>query len=191
MRLIIGLSGASGVIYGVRLLQVLRSLEEVETHLVLSPAAKMNLRIETDISPAQVQQLADCVHDPRDMAAAISSGSFQTHGMIVAPCSIKTLSGIVNCYSDNLLLRAADVTLKERRPLALLVRETPLHTAHCRLLLEASTMGAIIVPPVPAFYNRPKTIDELIDHTVGRLLSLFGIDSGLVKPWQGSRIAKD
>lgn len=185
MRLIIGMSGSSGVLYGIRLLEVLREAPEVETHLVMTPSAKLNVAIETDWTVQGVEELADQVHDHRNLAATISSGSFKTEGMLVAPCSMKTLSAIVNSYADNLLSRAADVVLKERRRLVLLPRETPLHTGHCRLFYEASKLGAIVMPPVPALYNRPQSIDDMINHTVGRALDLFGIDSDLVKRWEG------
>lgn len=152
-RLIVGLSGASGAIYGVRLLQVLRNVADVETHLVMSQAARQTLSLETDLSLRDVQALADVVHDARDIAASISSGSFKTAGMVILPCSIKTLSGIVNSYTDTLVTRAADVVLKERRPLVLCVRETPLHLGHLRLMTQAAELGAVIMPPVPAFYH--------------------------------------
>lgn len=187
MRIIVGISGSSGSIYGIRLLEILRRIPDIETHLVMTKAAKVNVDIETNTTVHQVEALADRVYDCRDLAASISSGSFKTEGMIVAPCSMKTLSGIVHSYSDNLLTRSADVTLKEQRRLVLLVRETPLHSGHCRLLLEASMIGAVIMPPVPAFYNCPKTVDDIISHTVGRVLDLFGIDAGLVKRWEGTR----
>ncbi len=186
MRMIVGISGSSGAIYGIRMLEVLRQVPGVEAHLVITGSARMTLGLETGRTVREVEALAYRAYDHRDLAAAISSGSFKTDGMIVAPCSIKSLSAIVNSYADNLLTRAADVVLKERRRLVLLVRETPLHTGHCRLLLKASTMGAIIMPPVPAFYNRPETIEDLINHTVGRALDLFGIDTDMVKRWQGS-----
>ncbi|HGD9123130.1 TPA: flavin prenyltransferase UbiX, partial [Escherichia coli] len=154
-RLIVGISGASGAIYGVRLLQVLRDVTDIETHLVMSQAARQTLSLETDFSLREVQALADVTHDARDIAASISSGSFQTLGMVILPCSIKTLSGIVHSYTDGLLTRAADVVLKERRPLVLCVRETPLHLGHLRLMTQAAEIGAVIMPPVPAFYHRP------------------------------------
>lgn len=187
-RLIIGISGASGAIYGVRLLEVLRDVGDVETHLVMSQAARQTLALETDYSLRQVQALADVVHDPRDIAATLSSGSFKTAGMVIAPCSIKTLSAIVHSYTDSLLTRAADVTLKERRPLVLCVRETPFHPGHLRLLLQAAELGAIIMPPVPAFYHRPRTIDDLINQTVNRLLDQFDITlpQDLFVRWQGA-----
>jgi len=185
-RLIVGMSGASGVIYGIRLLQCLKDVPNIETHLVMSSSARLNIKIETDWEPDAVTSLADVVHNFRNVAASISSGSFKTDGMVVAPCSMKTLSGIVHSYADNLLLRAADVVLKERRRLVVVARETPLHTGHCRLLYEASSLGIIIAPPVPAFYNNPKTIDDIVNHTVGRLLDLFDIEAGIMKRWQGN-----
>ncbi|MFZ9025465.1 MAG: UbiX family flavin prenyltransferase [Pseudohongiellaceae bacterium] len=185
MRLIIGMSGASGVIYGIRLLEVLSRVEQVETHLVLSDSAKLNIAIETDRSAKEVQALADEVYSNKDIAARLASGSFKTDGMIVAPCAVKTLSAIANSYADSLLVRAADVVLKERRRLVLVPRETPLHTGHCELLLKASQMGAILAPPMPAHYINPKTVDELVDHHVGRILDLFDLDPGLVQRWQG------
>jgi len=187
MRLIVGISGASGLIYGVRLLEVLREVSEVETHLVMSAAAKTNVAIETDWTVRKIEELADEVHNVRNIAATISSGSFKTAGMIVAPCSMKTLSAIVNSYSDNLLTRAADVVLKEQRRLVLMPRETPLHAGHCKLLYEAAMLGAVIAPPVPALYNRPKTLDDIINHSVGRVLDLFEIDTGMLKRWRGAK----
>ncbi|ENR0226607.1 UbiX family flavin prenyltransferase [Enterobacter roggenkampii] len=187
-RLIVGLSGASGAIYGVRLLQVLRNVADVETHLVMSQAARQTLSLETDLSLRDVQALADVVHDARDIAASISSGSFKTAGMVILPCSIKTLSGIVNSYTDTLVTRAADVVLKERRPLVLCVRETPLHLGHLRLMTHAAELGAVIMPPVPAFYHRPQTLDDVINQTVNRVLDQFDIDlpEDLFTRWQGA-----
>lgn len=185
MRLIIGISGASGVIYGIRMLEMLRETEEVETHLIMSPYARMNIEIETDYSPQHVEALADVVHNHRNQAASISSGSFKTDGMIVAPCSMKTLSAIVNSYADSLIVRAADVVLKEQRKLVLMPREVPLHSGHCKLLYEASQLGAIIAPPMPAFYNQPKTIDDIVNHNVARVLDLYNIDTGGLKRWTG------
>jgi 4-hydroxy-3-polyprenylbenzoate decarboxylase len=190
MRLIVGMSGASGLPYGIRLLEVLRTIPEIETHLVLSNAAKLNIGIESDHSVEEVEKLANVVHSNKNIAATISSGSFKTAGMIVAPCSMKTLSGIVNSYSDNLLLRAADVVLKERRRLVLMPRETPLHLGHCRLMVEATQMGAILFPPIPAFYNRPATIEDILNASVGRALDLFDIDPGIVKRWAGAEAAR-
>lgn len=185
MRLIVGISGASGVIYGIRLLEVLKGLPDIETHLVLSNGGKLNISLETKWQARQVEDLANVVHSDQNLAASIASGSFRTDGMIVAPCSMKMLSGIVNSYADTLMARAADVVLKERRRLVLVPREMPLHEGHCRLLYEAARMGAIIAPPMPAFYNDPQTVDDIINHTVGRVLDLFGLDSGLVKRWRG------
>jgi 4-hydroxy-3-polyprenylbenzoate decarboxylase len=186
-RLIVGISGTSGVIYGIRLLEILRGVAQVEAHLVLSRAAKRTIGLETDYSIQRVEALADRCHRFGDVAAAISSGSFPTLGMVVIPCSMKTVSGIVSSYSDNLLLRAADVTLKERRPLVLVVRETPLHLGHTRLLVQATEMGAVIMPPVPAFYHRPQTLADIIDQTLNRVLDVLGIelDHDLFPRWQG------
>lgn len=192
-RLIIGISGASGVIYGIRLLEVLRSHPEVETHLVMSQAARQTLALETDRSLREVLALADVVHDVRDIAAAISSGSFKTAGMVILPCSIKTLSGIVHGYSDTLLIRAADVVLKERRPLVLCVRETPLHLGHLRMMTSAAELGVVIMPPVPAFYHRPQRIEEIIDQTVNRVLDQLDITlpHELFPRWQGGHRTPD
>jgi 4-hydroxy-3-polyprenylbenzoate decarboxylase len=184
-RLVVGIAGASGAIYGVRLLEVLRDRVDVETHLVVSNGAQRTIELETEFTLADVKALADRVHDVSDVAAPLSSGSFRTMGMVVAPCSMKTLSGIANSYSDNLLLRAADVTLKERRRLVLLPRETPLHLGHARLLVQAIEIGAVVMPPVPALYHRPKTVADIIDHTVSRVLDLFGIENDLVQRWSG------
>lgn len=186
-RLIVGISGASGIIYGIRLLEVLSEVEGIETHLIMSSAAKRTMLLETDYSVEFVEALADHVHRQSDIAATISSGSHRTLGMVVAPCSMKTLSGIVNSYADNLLLRAADVVLKERRKLILLPRETPLHLGHLRLMTQASEIGAIVMPPLPAFYHRPATIQDLIDHSVNRILDLLGIqlERDLFRRWEG------
>lgn len=184
-RVIVGISGASGAIYGVRLLEVLAAIPDLETHLVLTRSARLTIPAETDRSVSDVEQLADAVHHPGDIGASIASGSFATHAMIVAPCSMKTLSAIANSYADNLLVRAADVMLKERRTLVLMPRESPLHEGHCRLLYEAARLGAIVAPPMPAFYHRPATVAELVDHSVGRVLDLIGIDAGIVKRWTG------
>ncbi|CAI8902600.1 UbiX family flavin prenyltransferase [Kosakonia quasisacchari] len=191
-RLIVGISGASGALYGVRLLQVLRDVAEVETHLVMSQAARQTLALETDYSLRDVQSLANVVHDARDIAASISSGSFKTAGMVILPCSIKTLSGIVHSYTDSLLTRAADVVLKEHRPLVLCVRETPLHLGHLRLMTQAAELGAVIMPPVPAFYHRPQSLQEVVDQTVNRVLDQFDIElpQDLFTRWQGSDVAK-
>jgi 4-hydroxy-3-polyprenylbenzoate decarboxylase len=184
-KLIVGISGSSGVIYGVRMLEVLRDQPDIETHLVLSKTGKLNVEIETDFTVKQVEALADVVYSDMNVAAAISSGSFRTLGMIVAPCSMKTLSNIVHSSADNLLARAADVVLKEGRKLVLMPREAPLHVGHCKLLYEAALMGIHIAPPMPGFYNQPKTIDDLINHSVGRVLDLFDIDLEFVKRWDG------
>ena len=186
-RLIVGMSGASGVIYGIRLLEVLRGVEEIETHLVMSNAAKRTTLLETEYSVKEVEALADRLYSFSDIAASISSGSYKTMGMVVVPCTMKTLSGIVNSYSDNLLLRAADVVLKDRRKLVLLPRETPLHLGHVRLMARAIEIGAIIMPPMPAFYHRPQTLDDIINQTINRLLDLFDVELNhdLFTRWQG------
>lgn len=181
-RLIVGLSGASGVIYGVRLLEALRPLP-VESHLVMTTAAELTLGYETDWKPADVRGLADVTYSVRDVGAAPASGSFRTLGMIVAPCSMRTLAEIATGVTSNLLTRSADVVLKERRRLVLSVRETPVHAVHLRNMLTLSEMGAIIAPPVPAMYARPSSVDDIVDHTVGRLLDLFGLDGGRVVRW--------
>ena len=185
-RIIVGISGASGAIYGIRILEVLKEMADVETHLVMSKFGRLNIEIETEHSVDYVEGLADVVHGHGNQAAPISSGSFKTDGMVIAPCSMNTLSGIVHSATRNLLMRAADVVLKERRTLVLMPREVPLHVGHCKLLYEAAQIGAIIAPPMPAFYNQPATIDDLVNHSVGRVLDLFGIDTGAVKRWEGS-----
>jgi 4-hydroxy-3-polyprenylbenzoate decarboxylase len=187
MRLIVGISGASGVIYGIRMLEVLKEHSDVETHLVISNGGKLNISLETDWDVKDVEALADEVHSDQNLAATIASGSFKTSGMVIAPCSMKTLSGVVNSYADTLVVRAADVVLKENRPLVLMPRETPLHAGHCRLLHEAALMGITIAPPMPAFYNDPQSIDDLINHNVGRILDLFDIDNSIVKRWAGAQ----
>ena len=186
-RLIVGLSGASGVIYGIRLLEVLRGVADVETHVIISNAAKRTMLLETDYTVAQVEALADKLYNFNDIAASISSGSFKTMGMVIIPCAIKTLSGVANSYSDNLILRAADVVLKDRRKLVLALRETPLHLGHVRLMAQAIEMGAILMPPMPAFYHRPQTIDDIINQSVNRILDLFDIElaEDLFERWQG------
>lgn len=181
-RLIVGITGASGTIYGIRLLQALRPLP-VESHLVVSRSAEVTLAYETDLKLRAVQELADVVHPAEDIGAAIASGSFRTLGMVIAPCSIRSLSEIASGVTSSLLTRAADVVLKERRRLVLMVRETPLHSGHLRNLLALSEMGAVIAPPVPAFYANPGSIEELVDQTVGRVLDLFDLDSPLVRRW--------
>ncbi|HRX04139.1 MAG: UbiX family flavin prenyltransferase [Anaerolineae bacterium] len=197
-RLIVAMSGASGQIYGIRLLQILRAARQesdpgqtIETHLVMSEAARITITQETDFTPRDVEALANVVYRQRDIGAAIASGSFATLGMVVAPCSIKTLSAIANCFSSDLTSRAADVQLKEGRPLLLLVRETPLHLNHLRLMVQATEAGAIIMPPVPAFYSRPASINDLVDGTVGRMLARLGIENELYYRWSGPRAAGD
>jgi 4-hydroxy-3-polyprenylbenzoate decarboxylase len=186
MRLIIGMSGSSGVIYGIRILEMLASNSEIETHLVMSQAARMNVGIETDWKAEDVEALADVVHNNKNIGASIASGSFKAAGMVVVPCSMKTLSGIASSYADNLLIRAADVVLKERRKLVIVPRESPLHTGHCELMLKASQIGAIICPPSPAFYSKPESVDDIINHSAARILDLFDIESESLKRWQGN-----
>ena len=181
-RLIVGISGASGAIYGARLLELLRPLP-VETHLVMSRTAEVTLALETELKPALVRSRADVAHAIGDMAASISSGSFKTIGMVIAPCSIRSMAEIASGVTTTLLSRAADVVLKERRRLVLMVRETPLHTGHLRTLTALSEMGAVIAPPVPAFYAKPRTLEEMIDQTLGRVLDLFGFETDVVKRW--------
>jgi 4-hydroxy-3-polyprenylbenzoate decarboxylase len=181
-RLVVGISGASGVTYGVRLLQVLQNTD-YETHLIISKSGELNIQIETDYDPADVKAMADYVYDHNNIAASLASGSFLTEGMVVVPCTIKTLSGIANSYNENLLVRAADVTLKEKRKLALVVRETPLHKGHLRLLTMAADMGAHILPPVPSFYHMPKTIEDIIDQTIGKIFDFMGIEHNLFNRW--------
>ena len=188
-RIIVGLSGASGVIYGVRTLQHLRLRSDVETHLVMSEAARTNIAIETRYDPDEVRDMADVVHRNSNVAASIASGSFQTDGMVVMPCSIKTLSGIANSYADNLLVRAADVVLKEQRKLALMVRETPLHKGHLELMMRVVDYGALLYPPMPAFYHDPQTIDDIIDQNLGKVFDYFGIEHNLFRRWGDGRSA--
>jgi 4-hydroxy-3-polyprenylbenzoate decarboxylase len=182
-RIIVGLSGASGVIYGIRTLEHLRAMKHVETHLVMSDRACVNIRIETSRAVGEIEALADVVHRPDNLAAAISSGSYKTDGMIVVPCSVKSLSGIVNSYADNLLTRAADVCLKEKRKLVLVVRETPLHKGHLELMVKAADLGAVILPPMPAFYHRPKSIEDIIDQTIGKAFDHLELDHHLFRRW--------
>ncbi|HXV24245.1 MAG TPA: UbiX family flavin prenyltransferase [Alphaproteobacteria bacterium] len=181
-RLVIGISGASGVIFGVRLLKLLKKCP-VESHLVMTRSAELTLAYETDLKVSEVQALADSVYPVGDLGAALSSGSFRTLGMVVAPCSIRSLGEIASGVTSNLLTRAADVTLKERRRLVLMLRETPLHLGHIRAMLAVTEMGAIVAPPVPAFYARPQSLEEMVDHTLGRVLDLFGLESGTVRRW--------
>lgn len=188
-RIVVAVSGASGAIYGVRLLEMLHDLPYVETHGIITSGAQATLAYETTHEVGEVAEMVDVVHREDDLAASISSGSFPTDGMIVAPCSVKTLSGIANCYDDNLVVRAADVTLKERRKLVLLVRETPLHMSHLRLMTEVTSSGGTVVPPVPAFYHHPRTVDDIVNQTAGRVLDLFGLDSEAVQRWEGGPAA--
>jgi 4-hydroxy-3-polyprenylbenzoate decarboxylase len=181
-RIVVGISGASGVTYGVRLLSVLKETD-YETHLIISKSGELNIEIETDYDPADVRAMADYVYDHKNVAASLASGSFLTEGMVVVPCTIKTLSGIANSYNENLLVRAADVTLKEKRKLVLVVRETPLHKGHLRLMTMAADMGAHILPPVPSFYHMPKTIDDIIDQTIGKIFDFMGIEHDLFRRW--------
>jgi 4-hydroxy-3-polyprenylbenzoate decarboxylase len=183
--LIVGITGASGAIYGIRLLEVLSSIKNVETHLIVSEAAEAIIKYETGSRIEDVRELASFSYDIRDMGARISSGSFKTDGMIVAPCTVKTMSAIANSYSENLLVRVGDVTIKERRKLLLLVRETPLHLGHLRNMERLCEMGAIIMPPAPAFYHKPQTIQDIVDHTVGKMLDMFGIEHTLFQRWSG------
>ncbi|OQY53799.1 MAG: 3-octaprenyl-4-hydroxybenzoate carboxy-lyase [Desulfobacteraceae bacterium 4572_88] len=184
-RIIIGITGASGVIYGVRLLELLKKRSDIETHLIISEAGRKTIGLETSHAPDDVAALADVVHDNKNIGASLASGSFLTDGMVVMPCTIKTLSGIANSYTDNLLVRVADVTLKEKRKLVLVIRETPLHKGHLRLMTLAADMGAHILPPVPSFYHQPKTIDDIIDQTIGKVLDYLGIRHNLFTRWQG------
>jgi 4-hydroxy-3-polyprenylbenzoate decarboxylase len=188
-RLIVGISGATGAIYGIRLLEVLLE-SDIETHLIITEAAENTILMETDWKVDDVKSLAKVSYDIKNLGADVSSGSFLSEGMVIIPCSIKSLSGIANSFNENLLIRVADVTLKERRKLVLVVRETPLHLGHIELMLQASRMGATLLPPVPAFYFYPKTIDDLINHTVGKVLDLFGINHHLFERWGSSKLKK-
>jgi 4-hydroxy-3-polyprenylbenzoate decarboxylase len=182
---IVGISGASGAVYGIRLLEVLAERAEVETHVVITKTSRLVIAQETDYTVAQVEALADYAYAPDDLTASIASGSFATSGMVIAPCSIKMLSAVANSYAADLTSRAADVTLKEGRPLVLVVRETPLHLGHLRLMARAAEAGAIIFPPVPAFYGRPQTVAEIVDGTVGRVLARLGVENALYTRWEG------
>lgn len=184
-RLIVGISGASGPQLGMRIVEVLREQTDVEIHLILSRGARATIEYETDRDPDELLALAHVVHDERNLAASIASGTFVTDGMVMAPCSVKTLSAVANSFNDNLLVRAADVCLKERRPLVLLVRETPLHAGHLRLMAQATEQGAVVLPPVMAFYHRPQSVQDLIDHAVVKTLDQFGIHLDLVRRWEG------
>jgi len=185
-RLVVGITGASGSIYGIRLLEILRATTDIELHLVVSAAGKRTLIEETDYSVAAVEALAHHRYDVKDIGAALASGSFRTGGMVIAPCSIKTAAAVAACYAEGLIARAADVTLKEGRPLILLVRETPLHLGHLRVLTALAEMGAVVLPPMPAFYNRPKELDDIINHTVARVLDRLALPQTLVGEWQGT-----
>jgi 4-hydroxy-3-polyprenylbenzoate decarboxylase len=188
-RINVAITGASGAIYGVRALEALRATGEIEVHLVISPSAVRTLQEETDFTMEGVRGLANVVHNHKDIGASIASGSFRTDGMIVAPCSVKTLSGIAHCYDEDLVIRAADVCLKERRRVVLLFRETPLHAGHISLMDQATRMGAIIMPPIPSFYNRPQVVDDIVNQSVGRMLDLFEISNDLVLRWTGTSAA--
>ena len=181
-RIVIGISGASGVTYGVRMLELLGEMD-FETHLIISKAGRLNIEIETDYQPDAIEAMADFTYDHKDMAASLASGSFLTEGMVVVPCTIKSLSGIANSYNENLLVRAADVTLKEKRKLVLVIRETPLHVGHLRLMTLAAEMGAHLLPPVPSFYHQPKTIEDIIDQTIGKVFDYMNIEHDLFKRW--------
>jgi 4-hydroxy-3-polyprenylbenzoate decarboxylase len=189
-RLIIGISGATGAIYGVRMLEVLSKLKDVETHLVLTRAAKMTIQVETPHSVKDVESMADVVHDINNVGASIASGSFRTAGMVIAPCSMKSLGGIAHSVGGDLLVRAADVILKERKKLVLVARETPLHLGHLETMVALTRMGAVIFPPVPAYYHRPKTLDDIINQTVSRILDQFDIDVNLFERWSDAQMSR-
>jgi len=185
-RIVVGITGATGAIYGVRLLEALQGLPDIETHLVISAPGKRTLVEETDYGVKDVEALAHTVYDNRDVGCALASGSFRTAAMVIAPCSIKTVSALAHCYSETLIARAGDVTLKEGRPLVVVARETPLHVGHLKLLLALAEMGAVVLPPMPAFYQRPRTLDEIVSHTVGRILDRLGLAQSLVPEWTGT-----
>ena len=185
-RIVVGITGSTGAIYGIRLLEVLRRTEGVETHVVISAPGKRTIVEETALSVKDVEALAHAVHDNRDIGAALASGSFRTQAMVIAPCSMKTASALAHCYGSNLIARAGDVTLKEGRPLIALVRETPLHAGHLEVLLALARMGAVVMPPMPAFYQRPKTLDDIVDHTVARVLDRLALPQDLVPEWTGT-----
>ncbi len=190
-RLVVGISGASGAVYGIRFLELLRARPDVETHLVVSDPAKRTIVEETDWAVKDVEAMAARRYDNKDIGATLASGSFKTDGMVIVPCSIKAAASVAHCLADNLLTRAADVTLKEGRPLILVVRETPLHLGHLRVLTALAEMGAVILPPMPAFYNRPKQIEDLVDHTLARVLDRLGLPHQLVAEWQGTNRQAD
>ncbi len=185
-KIVIGITGASGVIYGVRLMENLQSRNDIETHMIISEAGKRNIEIETNQKATDVMNMADYIYDNKDVGASLASGSFLTDGMVVVPCTIKTLSGIANSYTENLLVRAADVSLKEKRKLVLMVRETPLHKGHLRLMQIAADNGAHILPPVPSFYHQPRTIEDILDQTIGKILDFLGIEHDLFRRWHSS-----
>lgn len=185
MVIIIGITGATGSIYGIRLLEVLSGNKDVETHLIISEAGETTIKYETDRTVKDIKKLANYSYDIGDVGARISSGSFKTDGMIIAPCTVKTMSALANSYNENLIIRAGDVTLKERRKLVLMVRETPLHIGHLRSMERLTEMGAIIMPPVPAFYHKPKALEDIIDHTVGKMLDMVGVEHNLFQRWAG------
>ena len=189
-RLVVSITGASGAIYGIRLLQWLRESAQVETHLMISDAGVLSMHYELDMKRKDVEALADVVHSVRDVGACVASGSFQSEGMIIAPCSMKTLGSVAHGLSDNLISRAADVMLKERRRLVLMVRETPFNLAHLRNMTSVTEMGGIIYPPLPALYQKPQSIEEMVDHTTGRVLDLFGIQQTLAPQWQGIKLQR-
>lgn len=189
MKLVVGISGATGSIYGIRTLEALKKLG-IESHLIMTDSARKNIDLETDYTVRQVEAVADVVHDIKDIGASIASGSFKISGMIIAPCSIKTLSALAHSYNDNLLVRAADVCLKERRKLVVIARETPLHVGHLKLLTAVAEMGGIILPPMPAFYHLPRTIDDIINQTVGKALDQFDIEHNLFRRWEGGQHCK-
>ncbi len=189
-RLIVGLSGATGSIFGIRILQVLQPLPDIETHLVMSKAAKMTLQVETPHSVKEVEAMADVVHDINNIGASIASGSFRTAGMVIAPCSMKSMGGIVLSVGGDLLVRASDVILKERKKLVLVVRETPLHLGHLESMAQLTRMGAVIFPPVPAFYHRPKTLDDVINQTVARILDQFEVDTDMFRRWNEESLSR-
>ncbi|HWO43104.1 MAG TPA: UbiX family flavin prenyltransferase [Candidatus Eisenbacteria bacterium] len=189
-RLIVGISGATGAIYGVRMLEILSKMEDIETHLVLTRAGKMTIQVETPYSVKEIESLADVVHDINNVGASISSGSFRTEGMVIAPCSMKSMGGIAHSLGGDLLVRAADVVLKERKKLVLVVRETPLHLGHLEAMVTLTRMGAVIFPPVPAFYHRPKTLDDVINQTVTRVLDQFDIDVNLFQRWNDEGMSR-
>jgi flavin prenyltransferase len=190
-RIVVGITGSTGAIYGIRLLEVLRRTPDVEAHAVISAPGKRTIVEETDRTVKEVEALAHHVHDNRDIGAALASGSFQTHGMVVAPCSMKTASSLAHCYGNTLIARAGDVTLKEGRVLIALVRETPLHVGHLRILTSLAEIGAVVMPPMPAFYNRPRTLDDVVNHTIARVLDRLGLPQDLVPEWTGTGRRED